>query len=428
MRDIWTPKIILPPILTADKRLAAAQTALEEQLRLLSDAALECIFIPRLDELPENVIDLLAESLHVDFYEPLGMDIDTKRSYVRDALLWHRIKGTPAAVERVLSRAFAKAQVAEWFEYGGDPYFFRIYIDITSDDEPADRDTLNRLRRAVHDSQNARSWLEWYRFRFDVEDTVEPTDEHHFTVRPNFYEQYDYGQPDFLYDGTGDYGGDNEYGGITGGSFERWSMAVHDRRAETIEPDEDWFMSVSIASFHDSISPADSYALNAHDFRADHIDTSETALFNASVHFATDVEPIIDSTSFNPHLTLDDRPSLPTSSAIANVTHLFTYDGDFDYGGGIDYGGAGISEQIVLIDADAEARWYELQRELAATFDEHCTCGSSSYDWCMGSIRLGGDTFLESDPQVDTVIIRCSRCGNIISEYLVPNDHWEAAL
>ena len=109
---------ILPPNLLADEQIKAAAQALDTELQKITDATREALLLPRLDELPEAVIDLLAWQWHVDFYEPVGMDIETKRRLIKSSIAWHRIKGTPAAVEQVVSAAFDTSHVKEWFEYG----------------------------------------------------------------------------------------------------------------------------------------------------------------------------------------------------------------------------------------------------------------------------------------------------------------------
>ena len=105
---------ILPDSILADKKVAAAAQALDAELQAVTQAAVETMHIPRIDILPEAVIDLLAWQWHVDFYEPLGMDIDTKRRLIKESIAWHRIKGTPAAIEKVVSAAFDTSKVQEW--------------------------------------------------------------------------------------------------------------------------------------------------------------------------------------------------------------------------------------------------------------------------------------------------------------------------
>lgn len=76
--------------------------------------------------MPENIVDYLARQYHVDFYQA-DLSLDAKRKLVKNSIIWHRHKGTKWAVEQVVSTVFEHpAHVEEWFEYGGDPYKFKI--------------------------------------------------------------------------------------------------------------------------------------------------------------------------------------------------------------------------------------------------------------------------------------------------------------
>lgn len=148
---------ILPENIIADEKVNAAARALDAELQKVTEKVIQTILISRIDELPENVIDLLAWQWHVDFYEPLGLDIETKRDLIRQSIAWHRIKGTPAVVEEMVTAVFARGRIAEWFEYGGEPYYFRIYA---SGFQSEVDDNLERLIRVVESVKNVRSWLE----------------------------------------------------------------------------------------------------------------------------------------------------------------------------------------------------------------------------------------------------------------------------
>ncbi|MBQ7515310.1 MAG: phage tail protein I [Schwartzia sp.] len=147
---------ILPENILADEKLNAAARALDDEMQKVTAATKEVLFLAYLDYLPETIIDLLAWQWHVDFYEPVGMDIETKRKMIKESIAWHRIKGTPAAVEKVVSAAFDKSEVTEWFEYDGEPYHFRISVAGMD----AREDLNGRLLRAIWSAKNERSWLD----------------------------------------------------------------------------------------------------------------------------------------------------------------------------------------------------------------------------------------------------------------------------
>ena len=177
---------ILPPNLLADKQIHAAARALDDELQKITAATRNTLLLPRLDELPEEVIDLLAWQWHVDFYEPVGMDIETKRRLIKNSIAWHRIKGTPAAVEEVVSAVFDTSHVQEWFEYGGKPYHFKV----VTEDVTTDKDVLERMRRAIHAAKNARSWLETVEFILHLQDTAKVDDKHALEAHKDEIERY----------------------------------------------------------------------------------------------------------------------------------------------------------------------------------------------------------------------------------------------
>ena len=175
---------ILPQNLLVDKKINAAARALDDELQKITEATRNALLLPRLDELSEEVIDLLAWQWHVDFYEP-SMSIETKRQLVRESIAWHRIKGTKAAVEKMAQTVFKGGVVTEWFEYGGEPYHFRIDLltapNITQDDTA-------RLLAVVNAAKNVRSVLDELRFRREAQNDMyyasAPTIHTTYEIRP----------------------------------------------------------------------------------------------------------------------------------------------------------------------------------------------------------------------------------------------------
>lgn len=147
---------ILPQNLLRDEQIKAAAQALDAELQKITEATKEALLLPRLDELPEAVIDLLAWQWHVDFYEPT-LGIGVKRRLVRESIAMHRIKGTKVAVELALRMTRHTGEVIEWFEYGGKPYYFRVSGIRADSVHP---DGLRSLLRLIYEVKNERSWLE----------------------------------------------------------------------------------------------------------------------------------------------------------------------------------------------------------------------------------------------------------------------------
>ena len=123
----------LPPPLQGDSIIQAlAETAAEA----LADRAAETDWpriYTRLDELPEELLDILAYDFKVDWWDP-DYTLEEKRRVLRDSWYVHRHMGTRAAVETALKAVYRDATVLEWFEYGGKPGYFRLWTDVTNED------------------------------------------------------------------------------------------------------------------------------------------------------------------------------------------------------------------------------------------------------------------------------------------------------
>lgn len=154
----------LPSSIKHDEQVLAAAKAIEERLREVNLKTDLLLLLPRLDELSEALVDELAWQYHVDFYD-YKADIAKKRALVRNAIAWHRYKGTPAAVEEVCSAVFQTAKVSEWFDYGGKPYHFQVRLI----EEPVpDQQVIDSLQRAIAETKNVRSWLDGLSFYREI--------------------------------------------------------------------------------------------------------------------------------------------------------------------------------------------------------------------------------------------------------------------
>ena len=164
LSDIMPARVKTPETLALD-------AALSPELQEITAAITEAIIMPRIDEMPEDLVDLLAWQLHVDFYEPLGLNLDKKRALVKNSLIWHRYKGTKYAVEEIVRLLFyPEFRVEEWFEYGGEPYFFRAVV---GGQPTSSAKALGELIGAIWATKNERSWLEYIRFEQEIKAEVQ---------------------------------------------------------------------------------------------------------------------------------------------------------------------------------------------------------------------------------------------------------------
>lgn len=138
-----------------DQDVQGFTSALNEQIQKLASEVINLLTYSRIDQLPEDVLDILAWQFSVDWYDTES-DIDTKRKAINEALIVNQIRGTPAAVQRVVEIYFGDGHVEEWFDYGGLPYNFRVVTNNPS----ATNEKAELLTKAVDSVKNLRSRLE----------------------------------------------------------------------------------------------------------------------------------------------------------------------------------------------------------------------------------------------------------------------------
>ena len=107
-----------------------------------------------IDELPEEILDILAVELRSQYYEP-DMSIETKRKIQKKTLLWYYRAGTPSAVREMVEAVFGSGEVLEWYQYGGKPYRFKIITDTLITE-----DTMEYLKKTIQNVKNTRSHLD----------------------------------------------------------------------------------------------------------------------------------------------------------------------------------------------------------------------------------------------------------------------------
>lgn len=111
---------------------------------------------PHIDDMPEDLLDILAKDFKVDWYK-YDYGIRAKRALIKDAIFVHQHMGTVAAVEKALTDVWPPSSVEEWFEYGGDPYFFRVILEAQTAEEPI---LVNSALDVIHFYKPVRAHLE----------------------------------------------------------------------------------------------------------------------------------------------------------------------------------------------------------------------------------------------------------------------------
>lgn len=146
---------ILPASLRGDPNIQASSAAFDQEFHEVTAAIDKLLLYVNLENQSDEIVDLLAWQMHVDFYDS-SMPIEIRRELVRNSPAWHKRKGTPAAVEELLTTVFGDGEVEEWFEYGGEPYHFRVVTNNAS----ATNEQAEEFIRAIDSVKNTRSFLE----------------------------------------------------------------------------------------------------------------------------------------------------------------------------------------------------------------------------------------------------------------------------
>ena len=120
----------LPYPLQHDEKMTALAKAAAEELLKVSGEMNDVLIYSRIDELPEALVDVLAFDLHVDWYD-YSYPLAAKRDLLKTSVMAHKKMGTKYSIEKALSALYPESEVEEWFEYGGEPGYFRIVCDVT---------------------------------------------------------------------------------------------------------------------------------------------------------------------------------------------------------------------------------------------------------------------------------------------------------
>lgn len=147
----------LPVSLREDPKMVALAEAVSAALVRSREEIDRVSIYPSIDQLDEALLDILAHDFKVDWWDG-DYSPEEKRRTLKSSWQVHKILGTKAAVEIAIRAVYPAAQVKEWFEYGGEPYHFKLNINIANDgaDTQKQRRVLNRLEYC----KNLRSHLD----------------------------------------------------------------------------------------------------------------------------------------------------------------------------------------------------------------------------------------------------------------------------
>jgi len=130
-KDIYTTDFseYLPEVLKKDTKIKSIAGTITKELQKVSNNINQVLIYSRINELPEELIDILAFDMHVDWYD-YSYPIEVKRNILKSSVTVHKKMGTKYAVEKALRDVYKGSRVEEWFDYGGKPWHFRVVINV----------------------------------------------------------------------------------------------------------------------------------------------------------------------------------------------------------------------------------------------------------------------------------------------------------
>lgn len=145
----------LPQYMQSDETAKAFEYAVQKQILRVVDQIKALEIYTSINTQPEKVLDELGWQFNIPEYTST-LPIETKRNLIKTAILTHKQRGTPVAVERVVKDIFGDGYVEEWFNYGGEPYHFKVHTsNVSAGDSEA-----KLFESIIASSQNVRSYLE----------------------------------------------------------------------------------------------------------------------------------------------------------------------------------------------------------------------------------------------------------------------------
>ena len=136
---------VFPGILAEDENQNALGTAIANlMIYLHPDLDLFGVY-NRIDELPEEVCDILARDLKVDWYN-YNYPVKAKRNLIKTNWYVHKHLGTVGAVKTAIQAVYPDSDVEEWWQdwYNGEPYHFRIMLEASGSIVPVSNTDILR--------------------------------------------------------------------------------------------------------------------------------------------------------------------------------------------------------------------------------------------------------------------------------------------
>lgn len=163
VRDV-TISDLLPYTMKTPKNIALSK-AFGEMTRYLYDTLQSVVFWADIKTASDMLLNSMAAEIDCPFYEN-GMSIEQKRELIAVSDIYNSRTGTTSAVDKLIAAAFKNGNIQEWYEYGGNPYCFKINMDSSS--SKSEMNDFNYFFSMLRKIKNARSKLEVINISMDL--------------------------------------------------------------------------------------------------------------------------------------------------------------------------------------------------------------------------------------------------------------------
>lgn len=162
----------------ADERLIppgirdASTLALNSLIDRMGTVDLTPLLIYLVDNVAASALPHLAEQFDVTGYEGWLQTTNTaeRRALIKSAIAKHYYKGTPYAIRQALEDISITATIKEWFDYEGDPFHFKVLIDLYA--QGADADKVDLIDKLIREYKNVRSVLDGIEITYSLDSAV----------------------------------------------------------------------------------------------------------------------------------------------------------------------------------------------------------------------------------------------------------------
>lgn len=147
--------------------IPAHRSSVQKEIDIISAERLAKINLNKLTTLPllcdSKLLPFLAYSFGVEIE---GLNEKEARNILQNAFSIHFFAGTKYTLKTALESIFSATKITEWFEYGGEPYHFRVDVDANSG---VNDDIYKKIDAAIKKYKNIRSVLEAIRVFLSTE-------------------------------------------------------------------------------------------------------------------------------------------------------------------------------------------------------------------------------------------------------------------